>query len=384
MANRFTKWVVASLLGMSMIAAPALMLIKHPAPEPYDHTHTQPLSNVADSHQFYGLAAYYNGSTPFLLKRNGDAQLLKPEEKVHLKANSWIGLKGRYKLDAIQAPGATASIKNNQIHLQWIQAKTIKRIRYVGPAKAKQIVGHWADFSRLRYSHLWTPLAYLSRGIEWLMVNVHLCSELDWGWTILLLCCLVKLTLLPLNLYTTRCQNAVNRIKAQLEPKLAEIKANFDGEEAHTKIMAAHKDLGVGPFYTLKPLLSNLIQAPILIAIFNALGEMPQLEHASFTWIPSLAYPDVLCHLPLTIPLLGNTLNGMPLWMTLVTLISTYLYQNTSCSAKELSSQKRKLYLMAFGFLILFYPFPSGMVLYWTFANLLQFIQQTIERRSQA
>ena len=52
-----------------------------------------------------------------------------------------------------------------------------------------------------------------------------------------------------------RFQRRVSQVQAQLAPQLAEIKANYDGEEAHNRLMAAHKSLGVLPFYTLKPML---------------------------------------------------------------------------------------------------------------------------------
>ena len=46
----------------------------------------------------------------------------------------------------------------------------------------------------------------------------------------------------------------------------------------------------------------------------------------------------------------------------------------------DMKAQKRNLYLMAAGFLILFYPFPAGMVLYWTLSNILQTVQQQFVR----
>jgi len=39
---------------------------------------------------------------------------------------------------------------------------------------------------------------------------------------------------------------------------------------------------------------------------------------------------------------------------------------------------------MAASFLILFYPFPAAMVMYWAMANLLQFIQTKLSIDSKA
>jgi YidC/Oxa1 family membrane protein insertase len=144
--------------------------------------------------------------------------------------------------------------------------------------------------------------------------------------------------------------------------------------------MAAHKSLGITPFYTLKPMLGSFIQVPVLVAVFNALGEMPQLAGASFLWIGDLAYPDVIAMLPNAIPMFGDKLSLLPVIMTLVTIFSTLIFQNRSATEAELRRHKRNLYLMSAVFLVLFYPFPAAMVLYWTLANILQTMQQQLIR----
>ena len=179
---------------------------------------------------------------------------------------------------------------------------------------------------------------------------------------------------------TVHFQRRVSKVQAQLAPRLADIKANYDGEDAHNRLMAAHKELGVSPFYTLKPMLGSLIQIPILIAVFNAFGEMPQLGGQSFLWIENLAYPDSIGHLPFAIPMFGANISLLPFIMTAVTLFSTIIFSNRHAPEAEVNRQKRNLYFMAGAFFVLFYPFPAAMVLYWTLANILQTIQQQVIR----
>ena len=125
-------------------------------------------------------------------------------------------------------------------------------------------------------------------------------------------------------------------------------------------------------------MLPLFIQIPILMATFNALGEMPQFRDQSFLWIADLAYPDSVYDLSFGIPLLGGSISALPLLMTIVTIISIMIFRNQHVSKAGMRSQKRNLYLMAVAFLILFYPFPAAMVLYWAMANALQAIQQQI------
>ena len=186
------------------------------------------------------------------------------------------------------------------------------------------------------------------------------------------------LWLLPLTVITARFQRQANRVTAQLAPRLAEIKANYDGAEVHTRVLAAHKELGVSPLYKLKPMMTGLLHLPLLVAIFNALGEMPQLDGSRFLWIGDLAHPDVVSALPAALPLFGDKISLLPFVMTAATILSTIIFQNPHSSPAEMIATKRKLYLMAAAFLILFYPFPAGMVLYWALANVLHATQQRI------
>ncbi len=168
------------------------------------------------------------------------------------------------------------------------------------------------------------------------------------------------------------------------EQPLQEIKANYDGQEAHERIMAAHKDLGVSPFYTLKPMLGMFIQVPILVAVFNMLGELPFLSGQTFWWMSNLAYPDAVLSFTEAgsgIPFFGSTLNLLPILMTVVTIGLAISYKDHVAPVSETRKQKRNLYLMAIAFFVLFYPFPSAMVLYWATANVLQVVQQLVTKK---
>ena len=205
-------------------------------------------------------------------------------------------------------------------------------------------------------------------------------SDLGWGMTIVLFTVLLKLLMVPPGILSARMQSQVSQHQKQLAPVLAEIKANYDGEEAHTRIVAAHKERGISIFFALKPMLMMFVQVPVWIAVFNALGEMPQLADSSFLWINDLAYPDSIANLPLTLPLFGGSVSLLPWLMTAVTILSTVTLQDRHAPAQELKNQKRNLYLMALGFFVLFYPFPAAMVLYWTLSNALQIVQQRFIR----
>nr|WP_281347643.1 membrane protein insertase YidC [Marinicella rhabdoformis] len=262
-----------------------------------------------------------------------------------------------------------ATFKNNRLELKTDAATSLnKTVGYTDSVSA---------FSELKYAHLWGWLRSIALGIEWLLTTINNAIG-HWGWSIVLLSVVMKFLLMPVGLMTLRLQRNVSKNQTLLAPRLLEIKQKYKGEKAHNEMMAAHKELGISPFYTLKPLFSNFIQIPILVAIFNALGEMSALEGQGFLWVHDLSIPDALIDFGFAVPLLGSSLNLLPILMTLITLFSTIYYRNDLAPASETKKQKVNLYLMAFAFFVLFYPFPAAMVLYWAMANVLQFIQQKV------
>jgi YidC/Oxa1 family membrane protein insertase len=331
---------------------------------------------VLDHHEFAGLAIYLNGVRAYLVDQDEVIEV-ESEAEVQLKRDSWFVVVGRFNALAIQAPGTALRLSGSLLRI----AESDTPSSQFSIVEKRQLASIAPELDQLRYHQLWWPFAKLAIATEFILTNIQSHIIGSWGWSIVAFSLLFKLIMLPVTNMTTRLQLRVSEIKNSLEPKLRHIKQKYDGEEAHNKIMEAHKDLGVSPFYSLKPMLGTAIQIPILIAVFNALGEMPQLDMQTFLWVDNLAYPDAITTLPITIPGLGATLNLMPIAMTIVTVFSATTFTNVFASDIELKKQKRNLYLMAVVFFALFYPFPAAMVLFWTSNNLVQMVQPLLSRK---
>ena len=335
-------------------------------------------NDIVEQTTFYGLASYYNNVSFYVLD-DESLHSIELQVSTQLHENDYLVVVGRFNVLLVKAANLRFKVDNEQHAISVENPEILKQSDATINVIAKpDLKAANPQFDQIRYHHLWKPLAWLAKVMESAVVFVQKNMVSNWGWAIIVFGVLLKIILLPAGILTTKYQRKVSQVKTALEPKLAEIKANYDGEEAHHKLMQAHKELGVSPFYTLKPMLGSFIQIPILIAVFNALGEMPQLNHHAFFWIDNLAYPDSIAQLSFAIPLFGHTVSLLPVIMTVVTIFSTLIFKNKFASNKELKSQKVKLYLMAFAFFVLFYPFPAAMVLYWALANILQTIQQQI------
>ena len=332
-------------------------------------------SQIKDQYKYSGLATYLNQIQYYVVDTNQIITLDRNKiDKLTLLENQWLAVVGRFNVLLIKSKNISIKFSDKQqLSLEsQFPNPTIKVLNKT------QLAEFAIELDQIRYHHLWKPFAIVAKLSESLLVLIKNITSLSWGITILVFALIIKLLLLPVSILTAKSQQRVSKINSQLQPRLAEIKNKYIGEKAHHFSMKAHKDLGVSPFYTLKPMLSFLIQIPVLIAIFNALGEMPQLINQPFLWFNDLSQPDMLMPLGFLIPLLGEHLNLMPIIMTFITLLSTILYKDNHASESDNRKQKLKLYLMSASFLILFYPFPAAMVLYWAMANLLGFVQQKL------
>ena len=338
----------------------------------FDRVRTQ----VQESRPFYGMASYYNSIAFYLVDAEGVVSLGAGED-VQLAQGQWLAAMGRFQTLLVSGPGLALTVSENSfittaVPSDGVQAELVRNDRL-----SKQ---YGLPLAQLRYAHLWRPIGWLAGVVESSLVALQQAGSMSWGLAIICFTVALKVLLVPLGVVTVRMQRKVSLVQLELAPKLASIKAKYDGEEAHNRIMAAHKSLGVSPFFVLKPMLGMLLQIPIWIAVFNALGEMPQLQNSAFLWIESLAYPDAIARLPFVIPLLGDSVSLLPWLMSGVTLLSARLFQDRLAPADELKKQKRNLYLIALAFFLVFYPFPAAMVLYWTLSNALQIVQQRFIR----
>lgn len=336
---------------------------------------TREMSNTLDDYNHNGMAIYLGQA--LLVELSGAKHVrivkLKDDESQSSKAD-WTGYKGRFKSVLLSTENGHVDLSSEAVTVSWpVGTKPDLQILTGYPDTSARPVSGQPDFRALQYAHLPRWMRVLCRFVEAIYKGTASLG-LGWGWSLLIFAVLIKILLFPASILTTRLQAQANRHKSALEPIFKNIKEKYNGETAHKKTMAAYKERGITPYYSLKPLLATMITLPILIAIFNMLGEVRPLKDASFLWIESLAYPDRMATLSFSLPFFGADINLLPFIMTGVTFYSAFSLRSETASRLELRRQKRNLYLMGVAFFIIFYPFPSGMVLYWTLSTALQFV----------
>ena len=247
---------------------------------------------------------------------------------------------------------------------------------YGGPIDPRKLSLLDPGLDQLFLNSMWPGARQLSLGMKWLLDKAYAITA-SWGLAIIAMSLMVKLLMSPLSRLAQRLQDQVNQTKTQLQPMIAQIRAESRGEEQVNRLNALYKEYGVSPLYAFKSLTGLLIQIPVFIAAYHLLHEHPGLNGTSFLWISDLALPDHAIALPFAIPFFGGWINILPLLMTLLTIITAKLHQEPNLSDDLARSQQRQLYLMALAFLVLFYTFPAGMMLYWTINNAVEALKST-------
>ena len=186
----------------------------------------------------------------------------------------------------------------------------------------------------------------------------------NYGVAIIILTILVRIVTAPL---TIKQMRSMERMRA-LSPKLKEIKEEFadDRQKQSEKTMALYKSEGVNPLGGCLPM---FLQFPVFIGLFYALRSTIQLRQAPFFgWIDDLSVPETLFE----IPGLGLPFRVLPLIMG-ATMV---LQQRITPMQADPAQAKMMMTVMPVMMTLIFYQFPSGLVLYWMVSNVLAISHQ--------
>lgn len=252
---------------------------------------------------------------------------------------------------------------------------------FSGPKSTAALKADEFDFSGLLFFGIWTWMAVLCEGMLWVLKIIHGFVS-NWGLSIILFAILVRIVMYPFTRKVMSSQKAFAEIQKLIQPEMQSIKKSYRGGEQSEKILELYKQHGVSPFAGLKPLLIVLVQLPIFIALFHVLGRAFELRAAPFLWIDTLAEPDRLFCLGMNLPFLGEYFNVLPAFMAVTTLLTIKIAPAPAADKSGRFWQNIILIFVAIGFFMLFYTFPSGMVLYWSMANVLHLLQQLIVERA--
>jgi YidC/Oxa1 family membrane protein insertase len=180
----------------------------------------------------------------------------------------------------------------------------------------------------------------------------------NYGVAIIVVTVVIKFFMFPLQHKSFKSMRAMS----SLQPEIAKLKEQYkdDREKMNQEMMALYRVHNVNPAGGCLPM---LVQLPIFIAFYRALGYSIELRHTPFLfWLQDLSAQDPYYITPL---LMGA---------------SMFLSQKLTPTSAD-PSQQRIMMMMPLIFTFMFLSFPSGLVLYWLTNNILSVAQQVITNK---
>ena len=168
----------------------------------------------------------------------------------------------------------------------------------------------------------------------------------------------------PLKRLAASLQERERRVQAVLAPELAAIKIQSRGAERQARTAALYRRYAYHPLMALRSSAGILLQVPFIWAAYAMLKAFEPIrgQSAFFGLIPDLGAADGL---------IGGV-NALPLLMTGVNLLAVLTTRGFN------RREKLQGGLIALLFLILLYPAPASLLIYWTGNNILMLLENII------
>ncbi len=329
-------------------------------------------------------------------------KLAKEGELERRSVGGWLGVTDKYWLTAL-APPQTASFQaqfqapaagaGNQYFANFIMDPMV-----IAPGEAVSLTSHvFAGAKRAsllgEYEETYGIPKFdlaIDWGNFWFLTKpffsvLHFFGEAtgNFGVAILMLTVLVKAAFFPI---ANAAYKSMAKMK-EVQPKMTELRERFkdDPQRQQKELMALYQKEKINPLAGCLPLIPQMI---VFYALYKTLFVTLEMRHAPFFgWIQDLSAPDptsmwnifgLLPFDPSGWPVLGGVL-AIGAW-PLVMGLSMAAMQSLNPAPPD-KIQARIFAFMPIMFTIILAPFAAGLVIYWTWNNLLSFLQQYVIMR---
>lgn len=288
---------------------------------------------------------------------------------------NWAGTMGSYFLAATipsdQKMKLKATYQNDtfsllleqeQVPLGPGQSYESSATHYFGPKQVKSLEAAPVDLSgAMDYGWFGWISAPLLIMLKWFYSFAG-----NWGVAIILLTVVIKIIVWPLSYKSYKSMENMKK----LQPLMVKIREKYkdDKQRQNQEVMQLYKTYKVNPMGGCLPI---VIQLPIFFGLYRALLSSIELRQASF--IEHLPFTDIVWLADLSIK--------DPLYITPIIMGVTMLLQQKMTPTTGDPTQAKIMMLMPVVFTFLFVSFPSGLVLYWLFNNIISIIQQQGQMR---
>ncbi|MBW2630350.1 MAG: membrane protein insertase YidC [Deltaproteobacteria bacterium] len=231
------------------------------------------------------------------------------------------------------------------------QSGSFRYVLYVGPKEYDRLQAQDVGLENSVSFGSWVKWLSipLLKALRWIDKYVH-----NYGIAIIILTILVKIIFWPLGNISYKSMRGMQKLQPQMK-KLQE-KYKDDKARLQQETMTLYRANKVNPMSGCFPM---VLQLPVFFGLYRALLYSIELRHAPFIfWIQDLSAKDPYYITPI---IMGATM---------------FLQQKMSPQPGGNEMQAKMMMWMPVIFTFLFLNFPSGLVIYWLFNNVLSIGQQ--------
>ena len=222
---------------------------------------------------------------------------------------------------------------------------------FVGPQQEEMLEAIYPGLEAVKDYGIFTIFA---KPLFLLMTLLHSLLH-NWGWTIVALVVVLKAALYWLN---AKAYGSMAKMKA-VTPRITEMRERLkdNPQQMQMEMMKIYREEKVNPIGGCLPM---LIQIPIFMGLYWVILSSVEFRGAPWLgWITDLSARD-----PWFI---------LPLLMTVTSLLQVWLNPTPPDPM-----QAKLMWFMPLAFSVMFFFFPSGLVLYWLSNNILSIAQQWV------
>ncbi len=263
------------------------------------------------------------------------------------------------------APGATADITTTRV--------------FAGAKEIQAIDGYQAQYGIKNFDLMidWGWFYFITKPL-FKLIDIIYKFVGNFGVAILIVTVLVKAVFFPL---ANRSYLSMAKMKAA-QPEMAAIRERFpdDKQKQQQELMELYRREKINPIAGCLPV---VVQIPVFFALYKVIFITLEMRHAPFFgWIHDLSAPDptnvfnlfgLLPFDPTQLPMIGHFL-AIGIW-PLVMGVSMFIQMKMNPEPTD-PVQKQMFTWMPVLFTFMLGTFPAGLVIYWTWNNLLSVTQQ--------
>ena len=270
----------------------------------------------------------------------------------HYFASAWIPQQGAKRDIYVQKIDPALYRVGVQQPLETIapgQTVDVQARLFAGPEEERMLEGVAPGLELVKDYGMVTIIA---KPLFWLLEKIHSYVG-NWGWAIILLTLLIKAVFFPLSAASYK---SMARMKT-ITPRMTQIRERYKGDpqKMNAELMSLYKTEKVNPFGGCLPV---VVQIPVFISLYWVLLSSVEMRGAPWIgWIHDLSQADPFFILPVLMA------------------VSMFLQTRLNPTPPD-PIQAKMMMFMPLAFSVMFFFFPSGLVLYYVVNNVLSIAQQ--------